>query len=85
MQAKNGDIWIATSNGVDVIQNKTGNFYRYYHHDIAKPTTSLSNNNTIALLQDSRGLIWIATREGLDYYDPKKADIYNTSKRRWFT
>ncbi len=80
IQAKNGDIWMATSNGVDVIENKTGNFYRYYHHDIAKPVTSLSNNNTIALLQDSRGLIWIATREGLDYYD-RKSETFTTLRK----
>jgi len=80
LQAKNGDIWIATSNGVDVIQNKTDNFYRYYHHEVANPSTSLSNDNTIALLQDSRGLIWIATREGLDYYDPQKA-VFTTLRK----
>jgi signal transduction histidine kinase/DNA-binding response OmpR family regulator/streptogramin lyase len=75
LQAKNGDIWIATSNGVDVFENKTNDFSRYYHHDTANRVTSLSNNNTIALLQDSRGLIWIATRDGLDFYDPAKGEF----------
>ncbi len=69
IQAKNGDIWIATSNGIDVFEKKTNAFSKYYYHNPANPTTSLSNDNTIALLQDSRGLIWVATREGLDYFD----------------
>ena len=80
LQAKNGDIWIATSNGIDVIENKTGNFSKYYHHDIANPSSSLSNDNTIALLQDNRGLIWIATREGLDFYNPVSG-IFTTLRK----
>jgi len=70
IQARDGNIWIATSNGIDVYEKSTRDFSLYYHHDAAHPVTSLSNDNTIALLQDSRGLIWIATREGLDYFDP---------------
>ncbi len=70
MEAKNGDIWMATSNGVDVLEAKTGDFSKYFHHDNLKSANSLSNDNTIAILQDGRGIIWIATREGLDYYDP---------------
>ena len=80
IQAKNGDIWIATSNGVDVFEHSSGDFSKYYHHDDANPSISLSNNNTIALLQDNRGLIWIATREGLDYYDPDKG-VFTTLRK----
>ncbi|MDQ6904423.1 MAG: ATP-binding protein, partial [Bacteroidota bacterium] len=69
LQAKNGDIWIATSNGVDVFDPKKNDFIHYFHHDTSAAASSLSNDNTIALLQDSRGLIWIATRDGLNYYD----------------
>jgi signal transduction histidine kinase/ligand-binding sensor domain-containing protein/DNA-binding response OmpR family regulator len=71
IQARNGDIWIATSTGVDVVKKATGNIIHYVH-DKAKPLTSLSDDNTIALLQDSRGIIWVATREGLDYFNPEK-------------
>ena len=70
LQAKNGDIWIATSNGVDVFDPKKNDFTHYFHHDTLATASSLSNDNTIALLQDKRGLIWIATRDGLNYYDP---------------
>jgi signal transduction histidine kinase/ligand-binding sensor domain-containing protein/AraC-like DNA-binding protein len=80
LEAKNGDIWIATSNGVDVFEQKTGDFSKYYHRDISKPSSSLSNDNTIALLQDSRGLIWIATRDGLTYYDPAKKEFKTLRK-----
>jgi signal transduction histidine kinase/DNA-binding response OmpR family regulator len=70
VEAKNGDIWIATSSGLDVLEKKTGDFSRHYFHNNAEPLTSLSNDNTIAITEDSRGLIWVTTREGLDYYDP---------------
>ena len=80
LQAKNGDIWIATSNGIDVMENKKDSFLQYYHHEDTKSSSSLSNDNTIALLEDSRGLMWVATREGLDFYDPDKA-IFKTLRK----
>ena len=54
----------------EVFDPKKNDFTHYFHHDTFATASSLSNDNTIALLQDSRGLIWIATRDGLNYYDP---------------
>src|SRR5690606_39683073 len=61
------NIWIGTSNGIDVLNKKNGAF-RYMGHD-DDDSTSLSNNNVITILQDSRGLIWAGTREGLNLLD----------------
>lgn len=80
IQARNGDIWISTSNGIDLVDHATGSFSQYYHQDDKNPSSSLSNDNTIALLEDSRGLIWVATREGLDYYDPSKK-VFTTLRK----
>jgi signal transduction histidine kinase/DNA-binding response OmpR family regulator len=81
VEAKNGDIWIATSSGLDVFENKTGDFTRHYFHDNAKPLTSLSNDNTVSILQDGRGLFWVATREGLNYYDSEN-DAFTTLRKQ---
>ncbi|MEO8862416.1 MAG: two-component regulator propeller domain-containing protein, partial [Ginsengibacter sp.] len=81
LQAKNGDIWIATSNGVDVFDPKKDDFTHYFHHDTLATASSLSNDNTIALLQDSRGLVWIATRDGLNYYDPATGKFSTLGKQ----
>jgi signal transduction histidine kinase/ligand-binding sensor domain-containing protein/AraC-like DNA-binding protein len=85
MEAKNGDIWIATSNGVDVFEQKMGDFSKYYHRDASKPLSSLGNDNTIALLQDSRGLIWVATRDGLTYYDQGNGEFKTLRKEDGLT
>jgi hypothetical protein len=61
------NIWIGTSNGIDVLNKKKGAF-RYMGHD-DDDSTSLSNNNVITILRDSRGLIWAGTREGLNLLD----------------
>jgi signal transduction histidine kinase/ligand-binding sensor domain-containing protein/DNA-binding response OmpR family regulator len=71
---RKGNIWLATSYGINVIDHSTGNF-GYYLHDDSKPTTSLSNNNVISILADSRGYIWAATRVGLDLFDPQSKAI----------
>jgi signal transduction histidine kinase/ligand-binding sensor domain-containing protein/DNA-binding response OmpR family regulator len=65
-----GNIWLATSYGLDVIDQETGNF-SYYMHDDSKPDSTLSNNNVISIKQDSRGNMWAGTRVGLDLFDPR--------------
>ncbi len=65
-----GNIWLATSYGIDVLRQASDSFY-YFMHDQNKPNTSLSNDNVMSIKQDSRGYIWIGTRVGLDLYDPR--------------
>lgn len=64
------DLWLATSNGIDVMGRKSGE-NRYYGHD-DKDSFSLSNNNVMSLLHDSRGRIWVGTREGLNVLDQER-------------
>ncbi len=66
-----GNIWIATQNGLNRYERKTGTFTRYAHdnHNI----NSLSNNiiNRLALKID--GTLLIATQNGgLDFFDISK-------------
>lgn len=60
------NLWIGTSNGIDVLERKSGKFIHY-----SAAANRLSNDNVIALLCDSHGNIWVGTREGLNVFDPK--------------
>ena len=64
-KAKN--LWLATSNGIDVWNKKVGTTHYYSHDD--KEQATLSNNNVMSILQDSRGRIWAGTRDGLNLLD----------------
>ncbi|HRQ51252.1 MAG TPA: two-component regulator propeller domain-containing protein [Agriterribacter sp.] len=64
IEDKAGNIWIGTSNGIDVLDKKN-KVFRYLGHDDGD-SSSLSNNNVIALLLDSRQMLWAGTREGLN-------------------
>ncbi len=69
MEDRQGNLWIGTAIGIDVLEAATGKF-RHYGNQVNNPS-SLSNDNVISILQDSRGLIWVGTREGLDLFDSK--------------
>ncbi len=62
-----GNLWIGTESGINVLNKQTGTF-TYYSHD-SKDQRSLGNNNVTALLKDSRGNMWVATRDGLNLFD----------------
>ncbi|HWK07252.1 MAG TPA: two-component regulator propeller domain-containing protein [Puia sp.] len=69
MEDKEGNLWVGTARGIDVLETATGRFRHYSNVD--NNAASLSNNNVISILEDSRGLIWVGTREGLDLFDRK--------------
>ena len=77
VDGKDSNLWIGTSYGFDVLNKRTGKF-SHYGHDDNNPTTTLSNNNILGLIQDSRGYLWIGTRDGLNVFDPstKKCRIF---------
>ena len=70
MEDKEGDLWVGTAMGIDVLEAATGTFRHYSNQD--NNPASLSNNNVISILEDSRGLIWVGTREGLDLFDKQR-------------
>ena len=66
MEDREGNLWIGTARGIDVLETATGRFRHYSNVD--NDAASLSNNYVISILEDSRGLIWVGTREGLDLF-----------------
>ncbi|PCK07691.1 MAG: hypothetical protein COA42_13025 [Alteromonadaceae bacterium] len=64
MLDKQGDIWVATANGLNRYNAETDTFRQYLHD----PTdiNSLSHNDVAAILQDGHGDIWLATGNGLN-------------------
>lgn len=69
-ETHNGEIWVGTTNGINVI-NKKGNLLRTFVHD-ASDTNSLSNNEVQTIFQDNKGTVWIGTYEGLNKFDVRK-------------
>jgi two-component system sensor histidine kinase ChiS len=67
-QDKKGRCWVATQNGFNAWDRRTGKAKRYYHQ--ATNANSLGHNHTRALLEDPSGHIWIAHQNGLDRFDP---------------
>lgn len=65
---KNGNIWLGSSNGIDVLERKKNRFRNYAHNDGI--SSSLIHNNVSNMLIDSRGWVWAATREGLSMTMP---------------
>ncbi|HEX9511783.1 MAG TPA: two-component regulator propeller domain-containing protein [Puia sp.] len=69
VEDREGNLWVGTATGIDVLEAATGRFRHYGNED--NNVSSLSNNNVISILEDSRGLIWVGTREGLNLFDKK--------------
>ena len=59
-----GMLWIATSNGINVFDPKTGSFKSYNTKD------GLPNNFTCGVLIDDHDHVWISTVNGLAKFDP---------------
>ncbi|MFC2111056.1 two-component regulator propeller domain-containing protein [Bacteroidota bacterium] len=79
-EARNGEIWIGTTNGINVI-NKKGNLLRTYVHNDSD-TNSLSNNEVQSIFQDKNGVVWIGTYEGLNKFDIEKQEFIKYYKQQ---
>ncbi|HTL08187.1 MAG TPA: ATP-binding protein, partial [Chitinophagaceae bacterium] len=77
MEDREGNIWVGSSNGIDVLDKKTGRFT--YYSNFTNDPHGLSNNSILSLLQDSRGRIWVGTTDGLNIFN--KEDQSFTSFR----
>jgi signal transduction histidine kinase/ligand-binding sensor domain-containing protein/DNA-binding response OmpR family regulator len=69
MEDTDGNLWIGTERGIDVLEAGTDR-YRHYANEENNPN-SLSNDNVISIIEDGRSLIWIGTHDGLDLFDKK--------------
>ena len=78
VQDKWGFMWFGTKDGLNKYDGYT---FKVYHHDI-KDSTTLSGNNIIKLLADSRGLIWIWYANGeIDVFNPETEKAYHLAKQ----
>lgn len=59
---KNGNIWMGTKNGLQILDYKSNKSDLYIHND---NNNSLINNNIRALYIDSKNRIWVGTAQGL--------------------
>lgn len=61
-ETADGDLWVATYHGLNLLEKKTGKFRRFF----AEPGEpySLSNNFIRSLYQDRTGILWIGTDKG---------------------
>ena len=75
MEDKEGNLWIGTMEGVNIMEKRSGQFIHYSHDE--KNQRSLSNNNVLCIAEDSRNIVWVGTREGLNRFD-KKTKTFHT-------
>lgn len=81
-QDRNGNLWIATVNGLNCIlandlkdllvesissTERVPNFYHYFYDP--SNSTSLSNSNVRCLFEDDQGIIWAGTYGGVSQYN----------------
>lgn len=71
--ARDGDIYMATSNGVVIYSPSTKTFERLNGN--RSGTQSFSHQNMNDIYEDSRGLLWLATAEGLNIYNRKNDEV----------
>jgi signal transduction histidine kinase len=62
-----GEIWIATSKGVDLLKKEEEVFY-HFSHDSDRPN-SISSNDIILLFEDSKNNLWFGTGNGLNIFN----------------
>jgi len=88
LQTHDGKIWMATAQGLWFFDSAKNQFHPF---DTLAKSTTLSNNNITALIEDSQNNLWIGTQEGLNrlnlnnfvvssyYLDPKIEESPNTN------
>ena len=65
-----GHVWIATADGLQRLDIKTGTF-EVWHHDPGQ-TDSLASDDVNALAWDRQGRLWVGTSAGLDRLGPER-------------
>ncbi len=68
------NIWVATTNGLDLFEEKTKSFKHYNDLD------GLPNNYIYGILEDKKGNLWLTTNKGVSTFNPdlkKKIEFKN--------
>ena len=80
-----GNLWIATSDGLDYFDKEKNLFIHYDHNP--KDTTSISKRIVLQIYYDSNDVLWVGTYSGLNKYIPETnsfqryyPDIKNATK-----
>ncbi|MCX6267334.1 MAG: ATP-binding protein [Bacteroidetes bacterium] len=67
---KSGNIWAGTNQGINKLNNETGEVKVYLHSN--NNSNSLSNNRILSIIEAKDGLLWIGTEGGgVSVFDPK--------------
>lgn len=79
IEDKNGNLWIATSHGLNYFNRKKETFTRFYHQQ--GNSNSIISNSVADLIVNEDGSLWVGTNKGLDLFDPstgifKHIDIF---------
>ena len=62
---KKGNMWFGTSNGLNMLDSKTGKFTSYFEKD------GLPNDYIYCILPDDKGNLWLSTNKGVSKYNPE--------------
>ncbi len=82
IEDKSGNIWIATYNGLNLIEkseNISDITFKTFKHDPKNPTNSLSSNRLICI-KEINGILYFGTVSGLCSYDLKNGTFHDLSK-----
>ncbi|MBT7075262.1 MAG: GAF domain-containing protein [Anaerolineae bacterium] len=71
-----GNLWVATDQGLNLFNPKTGGFTRYEYQD--NNPASLASNIITNLNLDSSGILWVGTDKGLERFQPETNDFFHS-------
>ncbi|MCD6067069.1 MAG: rsbU 6 [Bacteroidetes bacterium] len=63
------NIWIGTSNGLNKVENSSGNILSYHESE------GLPNGNIYGIVPDAKGNLWMTTNKGLSRFNPNVENI----------
>jgi signal transduction histidine kinase/ligand-binding sensor domain-containing protein/CheY-like chemotaxis protein/HPt (histidine-containing phosphotransfer) domain-containing protein len=76
-----GHLWVGTARGLDLLDERTGQFSHYTHDK--GDAASLRDSDIMSLYEDSAGLLWIGTRYGgVSRWNPQSWEM-GARRPRW--
>ena len=72
---RSGNLWVGTGDGVNVMRNGSGQFYRFCEREPHVSCGNFNGQQVNDILEDSRGNIWFAASNGWHTYDPERGLI----------
>ncbi len=79
LQDSKNRFWIATNNRGIALYSKEKGIIKHYTEK-----NGLSNNQTLAILEDNEHFLWISTTNGLSKFDPQSERFHNFSLKNGF-